>query len=158
MIVFDLKCPTGHVFEAWFGSSTDWEEQRARSLVTCPMCGVSDVEKAVMAPAVGAKGNQRAPHMPQDGGNAPVPVAASEDPAQAKEMLARLARLQQEMVKDADYVGTRFADEARAMHLGDSEKRHIYGETSLNEARALIDEGVPLTPLPLPMTPRRSDA
>lgn len=74
-----------------------------------------------------------------------------------KEMLVALAKAQAEFVKNADYVGDRFAEEARAMHLGELNQRQIYGETSADEARALIDEGVPIAPLPLPMR-RRSDA
>ena len=151
MIVFDLKCATGHVFESWFGSTADWEDQRARKLVSCPLCGDDRVEKAVMAPAVGAKGNQRAE------GGAAVALSSGEDPALMKEMLAALAKAQAEFVKNADYVGDRFAEEARAMHLGELNQRQIYGETSADEARALIDEGVPIAPLPLPMR-RRSDA
>ena len=150
MIVFDLKCAAGHVFESWFGSSADWEDQRARKLVSCPLCGDDRVEKAVMAPAVGAKGNQRA-----EGGA--VSLSSGEDPARMKEMLSALAKAQAEFVKNADYVGDRFAEEARAMHLGELNQRQIYGETSADEARALIDEGVPVAPLPLPMR-RRSDA
>lgn len=151
MIIFDLKCTTGHVFEAWFGSSADWEDQRARNLVSCPMCGDASIEKAAMAPAVGAKGNQRSTR-------ASIPMSSGEEPARMKEMLAALAKAQAELVKNADYVGNRFAEEARAMHLGELDHRQIYGETTADEAHALIDEGIPVAPLPLPVRPRRSDA
>jgi hypothetical protein len=152
MIVFDLKCSTGHVFEAWFGSTGDWEDQQRRKLVSCPMCGSDEVAKAVMAPAVPAKGNSRAENQPK------VPMSGGDDPAQVKAMMAALAKAQGEFLKTADYVGDRFADEARAMHLGERDHRQIYGETTPGEAKALLDEGVPVAPLPLPVRPRRSDA
>lgn len=151
MIVFDLKCATGHVFEAWFGSTADWESQRDRKLVACPFCESTAVEKAVMAPAVGAKSNQRSEARP-------VPMSSGEEPARMKEMLEALVKAQAELVKDADYVGNRFAEEARAMYLGELDQRQIYGETTAEEAHALIDEGIPVAPLPLPIRPRRSDA
>ncbi len=151
MIVFDIKCAAGHVFEAWFGSSEDWESQRERKLVSCPICGDDRVEKALMAPAVGAKNNQRRDARA-------IAMSSGEDPARMKEMLGALAKAQAELVKNADYVGDRFAEEARAMHLGDLDHRQIYGEATAAEARALIDEGVPVAPLPLPISRRRSDA
>lgn len=149
MIVFDLKCGASHVFEAWFGSSTDWEDQRGRGLVSCPICGSAEVEKAVMAPAVPAKGNQRI--------EAPVAAAAGEDSSRMKHMLEMLAKAQTDLIRNADYVGNRFADEARAMHLGESDQRQIYGETTRDEAKSLVDEGVAILPLPLPIR-RKTDS
>lgn len=147
MIVFDLKCGAGHVFEAWFGSSAAWEGQRAAGLVACPMCGSVAVEKAVMAPNVGAKGNQ-----------APAPVAgpSGERPVAAeviKEAIATLAALQARVLEGSQWVGTGFADKARAMHLGEAPAAPIHGQTSAAEAKALIEEGVPVAPLPLPVVP-----
>ena len=148
MIVFDLRCsPNGHVFEAWFGSSDDYESQRQRGLVQCPLCGAEVVAKAVMAPRVGAKGNQ-AP--------APAPKPAmqdivSSDPAEVKTMLATMAALQKKMLESADYVGTRFADEARAIHLGETEARPIYGKATDAETRSLADEGIEVAALPFPL-------
>ena len=150
MIVFDLQCAQEHVFEIWFGSSEDYEQQKARGLVTCPYCGSGDVEKAVMAPRVGAKGNQRAEVVPAD---ASIPMAGGAiDPVQHKAMMAALAKVQAKMLEGSDNVGDRFADEARAMHLGETDSRPIHGRTSIEEARALVEEGVPLTPLPLPVS------
>lgn len=151
MIVFDLQCTAGHVFEAWFGSSEDWRDQRERALVECPLCGDRAVEKAVMAPAVGAKSNRR----PQA---AATPMMAGADPGEIKAMLAAIARAQAEVLKDADYVGDRFAGEARAMHLGETDPRGIYGEVSAQEAKDLLDEGVPVAPLLLPVRPGKTDA
>lgn len=153
MIVFDIRCSSAHVFEAWFGSTEDWEDQRRRKLVSCPVCGSGEVEKAVMAPAVAAKGNRR-----PDAGAAPVPMSGGEDPEHSKKMLAALAKAQGAFLKNADYVGSRFADEARAMHLGEQDHRQIYGETSPDEARSLLEDGVPVMPLPLPVRPGGSDA
>ena len=150
MIVFDLQCAQEHVFEIWFGSSEDYEQQKSRGLVTCPYCGSGDVEKAVMAPRVGAKGNQRAEVVPAD---ASIPMAGGAiDPVQHKAMMAALAKVQAKMLEGSDNVGDRFADEARAMHLGETDSRPIHGRTSIEEARALVEEGVPLTPLPLPVS------
>jgi hypothetical protein len=137
VIVFDLKCAGGHVFEAWFGSSGDYEGQRAGGLLSCPICGDGAVEKAVMAPNVAAKGNSR----------------SAVTPAEAKAMLAALARAQAKVLEGSQWVGTAFADKARAMHLGDEPTAPIHGQTSLAEAKALADEGVPIAPLPLPVTP-----
>ncbi|PZN97632.1 MAG: DUF1178 domain-containing protein [Alphaproteobacteria bacterium] len=133
MIVFDLRCDRAHVFEAWFGSSDDYEGQRARGLIACPLCGNADVGKAVMAPAVGAKGNSSE----ADGRSA-------------------LLAAQRKLEAASDYVGGAFAVTARALHDGDMLPRSIYGEATLAEARALAEDGIPV--LPLPFTPLvRSD-
>lgn len=140
MIVFDLRCPDAHVFEAWFSSSDDYVGQKDRGLVTCPMCGSPDIEKAVMAPAVPAKGNQI--------------VTAAERKAQAE----RLQALKAEVEASCDYVGADFAREARARFAetpaaGEGAPRGIYGEASLAEAADLIADGIPVAPLPF--RPRR---
>ncbi|MDO9489909.1 MAG: DUF1178 family protein, partial [Sphingomonadaceae bacterium] len=124
MIVFDLRCAHAHVFEAWFGSSDDYEGQRTRGLVACPICGDTDVAKAAMAPAVPAKGN-RAPSA--GSASTPQPVAAH-PPEMVKAMLAAMAEVQAKVEANCDYVGDRFADEARAIHHGERESRGIYGE------------------------------
>jgi hypothetical protein len=133
MIVFDLKCAEGHVFEGWFGSGADYEDQQARGLVSCPVCGAARVEKAPMAPAVPAKGN------------------AAPDPAIVKKMMAEMASLQKKMLEKSEHVGDRFADEARAIHLGEAEARAIHGRASKDEAAKLVDEGVPIAPLLFPV-------
>lgn len=133
MIVFDLSCPAAHVFEAWFGSSKDYEEQQARGLLSCPLCGSPEIAKAPMAPAVQAKGREGAP-----------------DP---KRLLAALAAAQAKALERSTWVGKRFVDEARSMHLGEAEHRPIHGQATPEQARALADEGVPIAPLPLPVVP-----
>ena len=161
MIVFDLACKdAGHVFEIWFGSTSDYEDQKARGLVSCPYCGSTQVDKAVMAPNVAAKGNRRssvhATIAPET--SAPIPAAANvPTPAQFKEMVTKLAEVQAKMLEKSDYVGTNFADEARSMHFGEQESRSIHGQTSAEEAKALIEEGVPVAPLLLPVRPPKAD-
>lgn len=137
MIVFDLRCTHGDVFEAWFASTAAFEEQRDRGLVACPLCGDTDIEKAVMAPRVAAKGNRAAPVSP-DG---------------AKAMLKALASAQAEALRDSRWVGAGFASEARAMHLGERSRETIHGVATAHEAKTLADEGIAVTPLPLPVTP-----
>lgn len=145
MIVFDLRClDGGHVFEAWFGSSEDYQSQRERGLVECPLCGSGQVEKALMAPRLGAKGNQT-------GDAAPAGQSLSSDPGAVKKMLAEVAALQKKMLENSSYVGERFAEEARAMHHGEAEGRPIHGRTTRAEAESLIGEGVPVAPLPFPV-------
>ncbi len=145
MIVFDLKCAIGgHVFEAWFGSSEDYEGQRARNLVSCPICGDHDVGKALMAPAVPAKSN-RAP--------ASISMSSTPDPAKLQAMMEKLATLQAEVLRDSTWVGRAFADTARAIHYGEQDRSSIYGEVAPEEAKALIEEGVEVAPLLFPVVP-----
>jgi hypothetical protein len=128
MIVFDLQCLGGcDAFEAWFRSSSDYEEQRAAGLVQCPLCQSSNIAKAPMAPSVPRKG--------------------SDNP------LARVAALQAEMLKESRWVGDRFADTARAMHSGEIEPAQVHGSATIEQAKSLVDDGVPVAPLPLPVVP-----
>ena len=137
MITFDLKCaPQGHVFEAWFGSTEDYEAQRARGLVACPICGAGEVDKAPMAPNIPAKG------------------AA---PEAVKAVLAEMAAAQKKMLAGSDFVGERFADEARAIHLGEAEARAIHGQATAQEAEDLRDEGIPVAPLPFAVPPPETE-
>lgn len=143
MIIFDLRCaPGGHVFEAWFGSSGDYEEQRGRGLVSCPICGAAEVEKAPMAPAV-----------PRKGGGEAVPHLSPSDPASVKQMLGALAAMQRKLVKGSDWVGDRFASEARAIHLGEADARSIHGRATREQAESLAEDGIPVAPLPFPIAP-----
>jgi len=136
MIIFDLKCGVqGHVFEAWFGSNEDYEGQRARGLVACPICGGTAVDKAPMAPSVGAKGNR----------------AAEPPPAAVKAVMSDMAAAQKKLLETSEHVGDRFPDEARAIHLGEAEARAIHGRASPADAGCLRDEGVPIAPLPFPV-------
>lgn len=154
MIVFDLCCESGHRFEGWFGSSADYESQRARGLVECPHCGSAAVTKAPMAPAVPAKGNQRP---------AAVPAAAPADaphhatnlpiPPEMAQALKAIAKAQAEALKQSTWVGDAFAEKSRAMHYGEESPAPIHGQASLAEAKALAEEGVPVAPILFPVTP-----
>jgi hypothetical protein len=128
MILFDLDCgDCGGRFESWFASGGEHDRLADLGLLTCAACGSSDVRKAPMAPSV-----------PRKEGGSP---------------LQRLADIQSEMVKDSRWVGDRFAATARAIHSGEQEIEKIHGQATLGEAKDLIDEGVPVLPLPLPVVP-----
>ena len=150
MIVFDLSCPDGHRFEGWFGSSADYADQQARGLLACPVCGSAAVSKAPMAPAVPAKGNTRQEVLPPE---APRQLANTPMPPQVQKALAGLAKAQAEALKNSSWVGDKFADETRKMHYGERDEALIHGQATLAEAKALIEEGVPVAPLPFPVAP-----
>jgi hypothetical protein len=153
MIRYALRCDKDHTFESWFQSSSAYESQVKRKLVTCPLCGSAKVDKAIMAPRiVGKKGRGRATPPPEPATTATPEATPSESTslmmAQEKELRTKLKELRDHIVKNADNVGERFANEARAMHYGDKEHRPIYGEASPDEAKSLIDEGIEVSPLP----------
>jgi len=161
MIVFDLHCRTGgHRFEAWFRSSQDFAEQQERQLLICPECGAGDIEKAVMAPAVGRKGNQVA-ERPVERPVAQAPAALEAVPdaqvatvtPEMRDALETLVRMQKKALEKSRWVGPDFADEARAMHYGEREAEPIHGEATTEQVEDLIDEGVDIAPLPFPVAP-----
>jgi hypothetical protein len=128
LIVFDLHClDGGETFEAWFRSGSDYDAQRSGGLVECPFCRSTNIAKAPMAPRVPRKG--------------------STNP------LAKLAAAQAEMLKHSRWVGEEFTDTARAMHSGDVEPEQVHGHATLQQAKSLADDGVPVAPLPLPVIP-----
>jgi hypothetical protein len=153
MIHYNLRCADGHAFESWFQSSSAYETQERRKLVNCPVCGSTDVERAIMAPRIVSKkghGNPTAEPLPTPAPSTEV-TAPSPTPllmAQERELRAKLKELRDHIVNSADNVGERFPNEARKMHYGDIEHRPIYGEASPDEARSLIEEGVEVMPLP----------
>jgi hypothetical protein len=142
MIVFDLRCASGHVFEAWFGSSDAFEDQRTRGLLSCPICGASDIGKAVMAPNIATKGNVQAPA-----------TTEALSPAVMKAAMQALAQAQRKALEKSEWVGSGFADRARAMHVGEVDPAPIHGQATVGEAKELADEGVPIAPLPFPIVP-----
>jgi hypothetical protein len=151
MIRYTLRCEQDHSFESWFQSSAAYDSQAKRKLVTCPVCGSAKVEKAIMAPRiVGKKGREKTPAPAEAAASAETPATESTSlmMAQERELRAKIKELRDHIVKNADNVGERFPNEARAMHYGDKEHRPIYGEASPEEARALVDEGVEVSPLP----------
>ncbi|KLE35477.1 DUF1178 family protein [Aurantiacibacter luteus] len=147
MIVYDLTCDHGHRFEGWFGSSADFASQAERGLLACPACGSVDVTKAPMAPAVPRKGNRKAE------GGVKTPVANAPLPPEVAQAMARLAEAQARALKDSTWVGKDFAEASRAMHYGEREHQVIHGQASVDEAKALVEEGVPVSPLPFPVAP-----
>ena len=154
MIVFDLKCGQAHIFEAWFGSTPDYENQNARSLIACPACGDTSITKAAMAPAVAAKGN-RATGRPVDAMPGPTNEAAPRN--KRDDGFGELLAAQRRMEAASDYVGGDFAARARAMHEGSEPSSGIYGEATPAEAVALAEDGIAILPLPFrPLV--RSDA
>ena len=152
MIRYNLRCDRGHAFESWFQSSSAYESQEKRKLVSCPACGSVKVERAIMAPQIVSKKNKDSANVtPSPAASTEVAAPASTPlmMAQERELRAKLKELRDNIVKNADNVGERFPNEARKMHYGDIEHRPIYGEASPDEARSLIEEGVEVSPLPV---------
>ena len=137
MIKYQLVCEHGHEFEGWFRNSGAYEAQAACRQISCPSCGTTLVSKAVMAPSLATRSDAQAP---REG----VP-----SPAELERQLAGLlGRLRAEVEASAEYVGPRFAEEARKIHYREGRERNIYGEARIEEIEALTDEGIPCLPLP----------
>jgi hypothetical protein len=157
MIVFDLACSHGHRFEAWFNSSEGYVGQRASGLIVCPLCGDTDVDKAIMAPRLAAKGNQRSaePAMPAvPDGPAPMTTGGDmPDPAVVRAAMAAVAAKQAELLPKSRWVGRDFAPAARAMHEGRAQPELIHGAVSPAEAADLHADGVAALPLLVPFVP-----
>jgi hypothetical protein len=152
MIHYDLQCGAGHEFDGWFKDSAGFDAQAKAGFVECPVCGATEVAKRLMAPAIPKKGRARPKEAP-----VPAPAAAEprpEAPAQSTtgpvpaQVLALLQRVRAEVEKNCDYVGKEFAEEARKMHRGDSDRRGIFGEASDADAEALKDEGIEVARIP----------
>lgn len=154
MIKYTLRCSQDHRFDSWFRDSTTYEKQEKRRLLECPVCGDSKVERAIVAPNVAAKGNRRAgpkrarQEAPAATPEAPTQVVATAPPDMPPEMRKMLLELRGQVEKNCDYVGGKFAEEARKIHYGETDMRGIYGETSDEEAAALADEGIEFGRLP----------
>ncbi len=140
MIRYALLCEHEHDFEGWFGSSDDYDDQQGRGLLECQMCGSKGVRKAMMAPAVTGTKAQTGPDAP---------------PPEAREMMMQAAQAMRAHVEDNfDYVGDAFAKEARDIHEGRSEERGIYGEASGQDVKKLVEDGVPVAPMPPKARPK----
>ena len=155
MKVLDLRCAYHHSFEGWFASEADYSDQKSRGLLTCPLCGDVSIEKLLSAPRLNLKAGREVevPQAPAEGevavaAAAPVPVP-SRDVALTTEFQARLVQAMREVLSKTEDVGDRFADEARGMHHGDITPRNIRGQTSLDEAQALMEEGIDVLALPV---------
>jgi len=151
LIVFDLCCAAGdHRFEAWFASSDSFADQQARGLIACPVCGDSEIMKAVMAPRVGAKSNQQASVAAKP---ADAAVSGEPSPELVRKVIAEIAAKQAEMLPQSRWVGREFADAARAMHEGRAKEDLIHGQASPAEAQSLREEGIAAMPLLVPIVP-----
>ena len=147
MIRYQLQCEKGHDFESWFQNSEAFDKLAKRKQVACPQCGSTKVSKAIMAPNVGVKGNKKSS----------VPAAAEKSPANAdpaasearEQVMAAMRHLRKVVEQNAEYVGPRFAEEARKIHYKESEEKGIYGEASAKEVKELADEGIDCHPLPV---------
>lgn len=135
MIRFALICEHEHEFEGWFRSNDDFDTQKKRGFVDCPSCGSHKVQKALMAPAVSTARKQET-------------IALAMGEAQ-KQALAQLKAMAEKVRENADYVGDKFAEEARKIHFGESDPRGIYGEATLEEAKSLAEDGVEFMPIPV---------
>ncbi len=129
MIRYDLICPKGHGFDGWFRDSEGFDKQRASGAVACPICGSPEISKQLMTPGIPTKSN------------------AAVDP-RVKELFEAMRAMRQKVEAEADYVGDRFAEEARRIHYEEAEMRGIYGEATFEEAKALLEEGISVAPLP----------
>lgn len=153
MIHYQLYCGRGHEFDGWFANSTAFEDQLGLGLVACPFCNDKQVQRALMAPAIGRKSNRDReiaiePPLSQ---TSPAPVASSvtaPDESQILQMAETLQQIRSEIEKTCDYVGEDFAEEARKIHYGEVDARGIYGEATLNEAQELVEEGIAISALP----------
>jgi hypothetical protein len=157
MILYRLRCAKGHEFESWFKDSKTYERQEKKSLIGCAVCGSSKVTRALMAPNLGTKGNKKkavvANQVPVA---APLPAAPTAPQQQMaalakkmpKELRDALLKVRAEVEKNCEHVGDKFAEEARKIHYGESDKRGIYGETTDKEAEELAEEGIEFGRLP----------
>jgi hypothetical protein len=166
MIRYALVCDQNHEFESWFANSAAYDKQVKRDLVTCPVCGSAKVEKALMTPRLArspAPSRKEAPEEPSlqkketpapqpaeaAPGAAPSPAPVAMMTPQEQELRRKLRELREHLVRNAENVGSRFPEEARKMHYGETEHRSIYGVASAEDAEALHEEGIPFSALPV---------
>lgn len=143
MIRYRLECPKGHDFDGWFRNSGAFDDQATRGLLECPDCGSKKIRKAIMAPSVAIREEMPAPV---------ATVPAGEDPKVAAvraEILNAMRELRRKVEESAEYVGPRFAEEARRIHYEEAEEHGIYGEASVADVKALTEEGIEIHPLPV---------
>jgi hypothetical protein len=154
MIKYRLACDKDHSFDAWFANSDAYDKQRKRGLVVCPTCDSKKVSKSLMAPAVGVRQNKKSAATAARATPAPQPDLADGLPVSSalgdkqRALLALMREVRKEVAKNAEYVGPRFAEEARKIHHEEAPERGIYGTATPEEAKALIDDGIEAYPLP----------
>lgn len=145
MLVLDLSCAAGHLFEGWFGSSDDYESQRERGLLSCPVCGAQEVRRLPSAPRLNVSGLREPGPVSASAVQSAPPETAQQQQLQLQGFVMQAMR---EVLARTEDVGERFAEEARRIHYGEAEERGIRGRTSAEEARALAEEGIELFALP----------
>jgi len=145
VIRYALVCEAGHGFESWFRSSDDYDRQRKRKLVACPVCGSGSVDKQIMRPSLARTEKAAAGVPPVSDEPAPVAVMSPQE----QELRAKLKELREQVIKNADYVGEKFPELARKMHYDKIERRSIYGEAKPEDVKSLVEEGVEVHPLPV---------
>jgi hypothetical protein len=145
VIKYALVCEQGHGFEGWFARSADFDDQAGRGLVECPLCASRQVRKQIMAPRLAGTKKRGEPSLPA--APAGLPALATEAGRRSM-MMEAMARVRAHVEETFDYVGDTFAREARAIHEGKSEDRGIYGEATAAEVKGLVEDGVPVAPLP----------
>lgn len=154
MKVLDLQCSHGHVFEGWFASHEDYESQRERGLLTCPVCEDAQVSKMLSAPRLNlGHANAAEPAAPATDPSTPsAPEAVAQTLAQMspQQMQATMLKMVRHVLANTQDVGPQFAEEARKMHHGEAEQRNIRGQATREETEALLEEGIDILPLPLP--------
>lgn len=143
MIQYALKCSNGHTFESWFQSAAAYDKLAVAGMVTCAVCGCAHVEKAIMTPRV--RPARKAVAQAETARPEPEPINVAKPTPEVEKILTQLRR---QVEENSDYVGKDFASEARKIHLGEAPDRAIYGEAKAEEAKALIEDGVPVAPLP----------
>ena len=166
MIIFDVKCRYGHVFEAWFGSNAAFELQREGCEVECPVCGTTEVSKAIMAPNIGTKSNRKqsaarltSKEEMAEFAELTEPVGLTSLPLRLQgELEGILNKVRDHVERTCEYVGDDFPEEARKIHYGESSDRGIYGEATIKESEELLDEGIDIIALPMTRKPRLSDS
>ncbi len=153
MIVYDLICDSAHRFEGWFGSSGDFASQKERGLLSCPVCGSEAIAKAPMAPAVPAKGNQGVTASLGQQADKTKSVSNTPMPPEVAKALTALAKAQSKALEKSEWVGDKFVENARSMHYGETDEKPIHGRATPDEARGLMEEGVAVSPLIVPVAP-----
>ena len=131
MIVFDLKCSSNHIFEAWFKDSNEYEKQKKKGLINCPICDDKRINKSIMKPNVSKKSNSQ-----------------NNKKTINKTLVNKISKYKKMIEKNFDYVGVKFTEEAKKIKYGEAKDRGIYGEASIEQAKELIDEDIDFEPLP----------
>lgn len=140
MIRYDLVCESGHLFDGWFRDSATYDQQADAGEIACPSCGATRIEKQIMAPAVPVKSNRKT--------EKPQRMLGGAADAKAAALMEAVRKLREHVEANADYVGDKFAEEARRIHYNETEARGIYGEASIEDAKSLLEEGIDVHPLP----------